>query len=90
MTVDFVRLQAASSLLRSLSDQEARALQLKNLCVNNGTWTIPEEEGPRPPAYYEISLFGVSAIGATLEDLVTNWLFAASNTLRADPNRGAL
>lgn len=78
--LDIPRVQAALALLGDISP-EARLLQLENLCVNNGTWSIPKNHRDYSPVLYEISLFGVPAIADDIERLPGNWLRAARNIL---------
>lgn len=86
--VDIPRIQAALSLLSDVSP-EARLLQLENLCVNNGTWSIPKNHSDYSPVLYEISLFGVPAIADDIERLPDNWMRAARNILRGLPAKDA-
>lgn len=79
--VCFPMLSATIDLLDGITP-DAQLLQLKNLCISNGgIWTIPEDmpQGVKPyaPAFYEVSLFGVSASAADPEELPRNWMKAA-------------
>ncbi len=82
--IDFPRVQAALALLSDVSP-EARLLQLENLCVNNGMWTVPKNHSDYRPVLYEISLFGVFAAADDIEQLPANWQRAARNILRGLP-----
>jgi hypothetical protein len=77
---DLPRINAALTLLRNVST-EAQLLHLKNLCINNGTWTIPENHADYSPVLYEVTLFGVHAISDVIETLPNNWMRAADNIL---------
>lgn len=83
--IDIPRVQAALSLLNDISP-EARLLQLENLCVNNGTWSIPKNHSDYSPVLYEISLFGVPAVADEIDALPRNWQRAARNILQSLPS----
>ena len=78
--LDIPRIEAALDALTRCTP-DARLLALKNLCENNGTWTVPERPGTYSPVLYEISLFGVTAIADDIERLPHNWRLAARNIL---------
>ncbi len=85
--LDIHRIQGALDLLDDISI-EGQLLQLKNLCENNGVWSIPENPNDYNPVLFEISLFGVSASAADIEELPTNWKRAANNILSGEKGRG--
>lgn len=81
-SIDIPRLRETVRLLMQVSP-DARLVQLKNLCVNNGTWAIPEQPGEYHPVLYEIQLFGVSASVMDPADLPRVWMKAATNLISA-------
>ena len=62
---------------------DARLLTLKNLCQNNGIWTVPDDPDRYNPVLYEIEAVGVPATADQPEDLPRCWMKAASNILKA-------
>ncbi|WP_136440352.1 hypothetical protein [Pacificoceanicola onchidii] len=87
--LDIPRIQAASELLSQISP-DAQLIQLQNLCENNGIWTVPDDHSRYSPVLFEVSLFGVPAIADTAEDLPRNWLRAAGNILKDQPQGSGL
>lgn len=67
-------------------EPDARLLMLKNFCVNNGIWAIPETPTTRHPVLFEVQLFGVPAMATDHGSLAKNWIKAARNILQALPN----
>jgi hypothetical protein len=86
--LDFPRIAEALALLESCS-ADAQLLHLKNLCENNGVWTVPQDHNRYSPVLYEVSLFGVPAISDDIERLPDNWMRAARNILRGLPAKDA-
>jgi hypothetical protein len=86
--LDTARITAAVELLEQVSP-EARYLQLRNLCVNNGLWCVPEDPRDYRPVLFEVHLFGVTAIAPDPEELPANWLRAARNMLGTAPGTPA-
>lgn len=88
--LDFLRIRGAIDLLEQVAP-DARLRTLQDLCVNNGIWTVPEDERKSgyTPAYYEIQLFGVPALADDTDTLAVNWMRAARNVLRAAPATAA-
>ncbi|KHQ51229.1 hypothetical protein [Mameliella alba] len=82
--IDHNRIAAAIELLAQVSP-EARLLQLRNLCVNNGLWCVPEDARDYAPVLFEVQLFGVPAVAETPGELPTNWLRAARRILEGAP-----
>lgn len=80
--IDIPRVQEALYLLNKIS-AEAQLLHLKNLCVNNGTWSVPENHRDYSPVLHEITLFGVPAVTNEIEALPRCWMLAANNILTA-------
>ncbi|OWV40410.1 hypothetical protein [Mameliella alba] len=78
--INHKRIAATVELLDQVSP-EARLLQLRNLCVNNGLWCAPEDARDYRPVLYEVQLFGVPALAETPEELPANWLRAARRIL---------
>ncbi len=76
MIYDFAAIRTAVELLEQITP-EGRFLALKNLCVNNGIWTIPENPECYNPVFFEIGLHGVPATSTDPDQLVPNWLKAA-------------
>lgn len=79
---DINKLRATLDLLRPM-DAEAQLLAMKNLCENNGVWSIPSDHTLYSPVMYEISLWGISASATAIDELPTNWQRAARNFLNA-------
>lgn len=86
--LDFDRIQAALDCLTNCSS-DAQLLALKNLCENNGIWTIPQDHSHYSPVLYEVSLFGIPAMSDDVERLPDNWMRAARNILRGPPSEDA-
>ena len=86
--LDFRRIAEVLALLEGCSP-DAQLLHLKNLCENNGVWTVPEDQSRYSPVLYEVSLFGVPAISNDIERLPDNWQRAARNILRGLPAEDA-
>jgi len=78
--LDFIRLRAAIDMLENV-DPGARFLLLKSLCLSNGVWTVPEDPGAYSPVWFEVGLFGVSAMADQKEQLAVNWCIAARRIL---------
>ncbi|MGH1355341.1 MAG: hypothetical protein ACRBBS_09705 [Thalassovita sp.] len=79
-SLDFIRLRAAIDMLENV-DSGARFLLLKSLCLANGVWTVPEDPDAYSPVWFEVGLFGVSAIAEQQDQLEVNWRIAARRIL---------
>ncbi|WP_299686726.1 hypothetical protein [uncultured Tateyamaria sp.] len=88
MNFDIPRIRATVDLVESIAPED-RLLHMKNLCVNNGIWTVPEDPKKYAPVLFEIGLFGVSAISGDVAQLPRNWLFAARNVLEQHAQEAA-
>lgn len=77
---DFIRLRAAVDMLERV-DPKTQFLLLKSLCLSNGVWTVPEDPGAYSPVWFEVGLFGVSAMADQKEQLAVNWCIAARRIL---------
>lgn len=78
---DYGRLQGALEVMQAVP-AESRLLALKNLCMNNGVWNVPDAPSDYAPCLFEVSAFEISAHAAEPAELPRNWMEAASNVLR--------
>lgn len=82
--LDRPRIKTALAVLSVISP-EMQLLALKKMCQADGIWTIPEDGSRYNPVLYEISLHGVPAIANDPNDLARNWIRAARNVLKGQP-----
>ena len=81
--IPICRLQNGVDLLERVSP-DARLLALKNLVINNGgVWPIPELPELHPPVWYEVQLFGVTAVAEEKDLLPVRWIKAAKTAIAA-------
>ena len=81
---DYGRLQGALDLLKAIP-APAQLSALRNLCMNNGVWTVPDYPDADRPCLFEVTAFAVSAHAATPEELPRHWMKAAQNILANEP-----
>lgn len=81
--VDYVRAAAAVEVMTG-ADPAAQYLYLKTVCTSKGTWSVPEDLTAYMPVWFEVTLFGVSALAESAEDLPINWCRAARRVLDAN------
>lgn len=82
--LDRDRIAGAIDLLQRVTP-DARLTALRNLCVNNGVWTVPDGDSEYSPVLFEVQLFGVAALADTADDLPRLWILAATATLHGLP-----
>lgn len=80
--VDYVRLAAAVDILTE-TPVASQLVYLKQLCISRGIWTLPEDEKVYQPVWFEVTVFGVTAMGDEPDVLPHNWLLAARRVLAA-------
>ncbi|MCE8006428.1 hypothetical protein [Aestuariivita sp.] len=86
--MDIDRIRTTVEWLEAMST-DTQFLQIKNLCQNNGVWTVPDDPRQYNPVLFEISLWQVSCFADDAKDLPKNWLKAALNILEANDAEAA-